>query len=108
MWRSKQEFHYGMHVATYSKTDEISIEKITHRYPIPGHTYLPNDDDFGVVEKKVKKSRPIYSVEQYTEVLKSAKKSPKPFIINVVSREDFKDLSQKSTNFTKPFQLIDT
>lgn len=26
--------------------DHPTLKKITHKYPIPGHSFLPNDDDF--------------------------------------------------------------
>ena len=35
------------------------IEKIIHRFPKPRHSFLPNDQDFGVIDSAKKLNRPI-------------------------------------------------
>lgn len=31
-----------------------NIKEVEERFPIPGHSFLPNDTDFGHIEKKAK------------------------------------------------------
>ena len=50
------------------------IKSIVHKFPISGHSFLPNDRDFGDVEKAKKKKDAIYTVNQYETVMKSSKK----------------------------------
>lgn len=54
------------------KSDEFRVEQIDHNivFLIPGHTYLPCDQDFGLIggEKKVHKM--IYVPADWAKVVK--------------------------------------
>ena len=58
---------------------KVGIEKITHRFPEPGHSFLPNDQDFGVIDTAKRLSRPIYAVEQYQGIIREATSNPSKF-----------------------------
>ncbi|XP_039284294.1 uncharacterized protein LOC120351365 [Nilaparvata lugens] len=79
----------------------LEIEEITHKFLIVGHTQNEGDTMHSVIEKEKKrilKSGPIYVPAQWCGVIKSAKKSGKPFIVNEPDTTDikvFKDLSKQ-------------
>ena len=39
-----------------------NINTIVHRFPVSGHSFLPNDGDFGDTEKAKKKKDAIYTI----------------------------------------------
>ena len=43
---------------------KYNFDEITHRFMVSGHSCLPNDADFGVVERSKPKSSEIYTLEQ--------------------------------------------
>ena len=49
-----------------------NIKSLVHRFPVVGHSFLPNDRDFGDIEKSKRKKDAIYSVGQYVDVMKNA------------------------------------
>lgn len=67
------------------------FQTVKHHFPVVGHTYLPCDRDFGVIEKHVK-NRQIYSPKQWAEAVQSARKT-KPFTVYMMQSEDFKHVS---------------
>ena len=44
------------------------INKICLYYPVPGHSYMPPDRVFGVIEKKLRKIETIIHPEQYLKI----------------------------------------
>ena len=36
---------------------------VEHKFPMPGHTFLPCDRDFGVIEKKKRETAAVYNPE---------------------------------------------
>ncbi|KAF2349213.1 hypothetical protein FHG87_020030 [Trinorchestia longiramus] len=48
----------------------FDLKSWEHRFMEPGHSYLPNDSDFGKIEKRKKKYGPIYSKDTYTALIK--------------------------------------
>ncbi|KAK4324158.1 hypothetical protein Pmani_005161 [Petrolisthes manimaculis] len=65
------------------------LESIQHYFMVPGHSYLPCDRDFGVIELKV---RPVsvFTTDHYSELIKKANRVH-PFIVIDVTRDFFKD-----------------
>ena len=53
---------------------KFDINSVIHRFPISGHSFLPNDRDFADVEKAKKKKDSIYTVDQYKDVMELSKK----------------------------------
>ena len=52
--------------------------KITHFFPVRGHSFLPNDRDFGRTEIRKRKHERIYTCDQWMDVIKAARVR-KPF-----------------------------
>ena len=51
------------------------FDTIIHRYPEPGHSFLPCDRCFGIIEKKKKKFDRVFLPEEYMNIVKSASKN---------------------------------
>lgn len=46
------------------------VDKIIHRFPEPGHSFMPCDRCFGVVEKHVRKIERIFLPSEYMKYYK--------------------------------------
>jgi hypothetical protein len=76
------------------------ITKWTHCYLETGHSYLPNDTDFGKIEKSKSSQIGIYSFDQWVDLVKRCK-------FDVIKMKDkFDDFSQLSSYHT--FRTHDT
>lgn len=68
---------------------EGRFKTITHHFLVSGHTHLPSDRDFALIEKRHKKYSPqIYSPEGWHNVIKEANKKT-PFVVTVMEQADF-------------------
>lgn len=81
--------------------DHPSLKTITHKFPIPGHSFLPNDDDFGKIENELKRVQYMYCPEDYFSLMENCKKK-KPLTVIRMKKEDFVSTSKKITNRKKP------
>ncbi|CAG9783437.1 unnamed protein product [Diatraea saccharalis] len=94
------------------------LEKITMRFLQPGHTFLPNDSEFGDLECALKTHNRLYTVDDYINVMKSCRRKNK-FVINKFCSEDFqsvepllqaitnrkKDINKEKVYWQKTFQI---
>lgn len=64
-----------------------SIQIIDHKFMTSGHSFLPNDADFGVIEMKAKKNV-LYGPSDWHNIISSAK-SKKPFVVTKMSQNNF-------------------
>ncbi|CAH1112277.1 unnamed protein product [Psylliodes chrysocephalus] len=58
------------------------FEKITYLFPIRGHSYLPNDQDFALIEKKKPYLERVKTPEEWDKVILSARSKPSKFFIS--------------------------
>ena len=72
--------------------------RIDHKFLVRGHTYLPCDRDFAHIEKR-KGSAVIHLPADWEKVIKEACPS-KPFCVQNMNKEKFRDFSQLSKKFT--------
>lgn len=72
--------------------------RIDHKFLVRGHTYLPCDRDFALIEKR-KPSAMVHLPGDWEKVIKEARPS-KPFDIQRMSKDNFFDFSVLSANFT--------
>ena len=64
------------------------FDEVCHTFPVPGHTMMPCDRDFGDTERKLRKKQCIYSPSQYIEIISECR--PKnPFTAIEMTCEDF-------------------
>ena len=83
---------------------DIPVTEIDHKFLIPGHTYLPNDQDFGLVEKNKRAFSDVYVPADWIKVIQTAKKQNPKFVVTQMTRDDFfstKVLEQNSVNRKK-------
>ena len=59
---------------------------------VSGHSYLPNDRDFGHIEQSRKQSSHIYVPEDWKRVVKEARHKNQ-FLVRRMDREDFVSLT---------------
>lgn len=52
---------------------EHKFVSIRHFFLLPGHSYMPCDRSFGVIEKNLRKRSNIYSKKQYIHLIKNSK-----------------------------------
>lgn len=64
-----------------------SIQIIDHKFMTSGHSFLPNDADFGVIEMKAKK-KVQYGPSDWYNIISSAK-NKKPFVVTKMNQNDF-------------------
>lgn len=52
----------------------MKIEVIDHKFMVSGHSFLPNDTDFGLIRKKIaNKTQYIYGPDDLVNIVKTAK-----------------------------------
>ncbi|KAI4454181.1 dna-directed rna polymerases i ii and iii subunit rpabc2 [Holotrichia oblita] len=60
------------------------FDSITYYFPMRGHSYLPNDQDFALIEKKKRTHGIIEVPEEWDDIIRRARKHPSPFkIVNM-------------------------
>ena len=73
------------------------FEVIDHKFLTPGHTFLPSDRDFAIIEKK-KRDNEIFIPLQWFKLVEGARTN-QPFRVAQMKREDFKDIKGFSKKF---------
>lgn len=68
------------------------FESIEHKFLLPGHTYLPCDRDFGLIEKQKKKVQYLYIPEEWIPLIKKAR-TKSPFDVCWMQVGDFKSMA---------------
>lgn len=76
-----------------------TLKKITLRFLQPGHTYLPNDSEFGDVECALKTHNRLYTADDYIEVMESCRRKSK-FTVTRMTKEDFFSISPIQDSIT--------
>ncbi|CAH2010683.1 unnamed protein product [Acanthoscelides obtectus] len=64
------------------------FKKVTHVFPIRGHSYLPNDQDFALIEKKKRRNSPDVP-EDWDALIQEAMVKPSPFVVVNISQNMF-------------------
>lgn len=79
---------------------DFKVEKIDHKFLVSGHSYLPCDQDFGLIEKQKKFHPRIFIPEEWQTVIRNARKK-NPFTVIEMKKSDFistKILERNITN----------
>ena len=84
--------------------DNKNIKAWQHTYLESGHSFLPNDRDFGKIEQKKKQQLQIYSKEQYYTLISEAQ--PKRPLKIIEMNGSFKDVKNLANN--RKFPNIDS
>ena len=73
---------------------------IQHHFPVRGHSFLPNDRDFGRRESKKKRQERVYIPEQWHEVIRSARRR-NPFTVTPITQDMVVDYTSELATFSK-------
>jgi hypothetical protein len=77
-------------ICNYNVTSpDFEVTKIDHTFLISGHSYLPCDQDFGLIVKQKRYFPEICVPDHWMTVIKAARKV-KPFHIILLTSEDTK------------------
>lgn len=68
-----------------------SVDHIDHKFLVSGHSFLPCDQDFGLIEKEKRFYKDIYTPADWGRVILSAKKK-KPFHLIEIPAENIKNI----------------
>lgn len=82
------------------QSTEIQAESIEMKFLVSGHSYLPNDSDFAIIESHAKKIQNIFSPTDWYNIIKTCKKKA-PFHVIQMTHQDFfssKPLETATTN----------
>ncbi|CAG9761530.1 unnamed protein product [Ceutorhynchus assimilis] len=82
------------------------IEVIDHKFLLSGHSYLPCDEDFGLVKKQQKFHPDIFVPNDWKKVVRDAKKSKKFEIVDMTSTEFYSTVVLEK-NITNRKILVD-
>ena len=74
-------------------SDEYSYTEVDHKFMVSGHSYLPNDRDFGSVEKARRRRSAIYTPEDWCTLIENARKV-NPFHVRRMQQADFVSTAQ--------------
>lgn len=70
-----------------------TLQSITIRYLLSGHSFLPNDSEFGDVEQALKVQQRLYTDIDYINVMKECRRKNK-FVVNKKNSEDMVSVQQ--------------
>lgn len=59
---------------------------IDHKFPEPGHSYLDSDRDFAHIEKSVKATQNIYSVDEYQNIMMKSQRNHAPTVVRMADK----------------------
>jgi len=54
-----------------------------------GHSFLPNDSDFGDIEKRLKYHPEVYVPKHWYDIIAETRSGSKPFVVHQMKQEDF-------------------
>lgn len=103
--QQKNRFMLSMYL--YATQNLPYINSITHKFLIKGHSQNEGDSVHAVIERQIKralKSGPIYVPDQYITLIRTAKKSGNPYVVEELSYDavfDLKDLIKLGLNNLK-------
>ena len=69
---------------------------VDHKFLVSGHTFLPLDRDFALIDKK-KREREVFMPEQWCRLVEETR-SKSPFRVTRMEQESFKDFSKLFVN----------
>ncbi|KAJ4429539.1 hypothetical protein ANN_21708 [Periplaneta americana] len=87
-----------VHLVAKGRFDEIS-----HKFLVSGHSFLPCDRDFAMIEKRKRVSK-IF-VPHDLETLITSSRPKHPYIIVNMEKNDFKDLHKAADNYVNTAKL---
>ena len=66
----------------------FSYRVVDHKFMISGHSFLPNDHDFGSIEKASRRTQHVYVPENWCTLVEAARRN-NPFNVTRMEMGDF-------------------
>ena len=82
------------------RNPNLPFDVINHKFMVPGHSYLPNDRDFGFIEQVKRRHQQIYTTQEWYDLVSNACHT-NPFSVVVMTSADFvaiKELNKMIVN----------
>jgi len=70
---------------------------ITQKFLESGHSFLPNDSDFGDIEKRLKYHPEVYVPKHWYDIIAESRSGAKPFVVHQMKEEDFRSTATLET-----------
>lgn len=68
------------------------FKSVLHLFPVRGHSYLPNDQDFSLIEKKKRVLESAELPDDWDQIILEARKYPSPFKLHKIHHYDIIDM----------------
>lgn len=81
-----------LHIVQNSRFTYTSIDQ---KFMVPGHSFLPNDRDFGSIESHKRRLQQVYTPSDWADVIRNSRRV-NPFQVTQMSQQDFLDLKELS------------
>lgn len=91
--QNKNKFLFALYL--YAVSTLSSINGITHKYLIRGHTQNDADNVHSVIERQInryKKAAAIFAPDQYVTLIRQAKKTGQAYHVEEMTHQDFLDI----------------
>ncbi|CAH1953378.1 unnamed protein product [Acanthoscelides obtectus] len=82
------------------------FDSVEHRFLVVGHTHLPCDRDFALIEKYKKGMRQVYEPNDWYQAVQKTKRT-NPFVVNVIKQKDIISFKYLLTQIQKRNVLDD-
>lgn len=79
------------------------FKSITYLFPVRGHSFLPNDQDFSLISAK-KKTATVEVPDQWSDIIKTSQEKPKPFKHVMVTQEFVYNIKKLADPYFKLYQ----
>ncbi|XP_046684566.1 uncharacterized protein LOC124370321 [Homalodisca vitripennis] len=89
----------------FIQQENCKIQTVDHKFMVSGHSFLPNDADFGIIEK-YSKGKTMYSPRDWYDTITKSKKK-KPFVVKIMNREDFNSTQALERSITRRKTNVD-
>lgn len=83
-----------------------SLESIQLKFLTSGHSFLPNDSDFGDIECALKRQQRLYSPQDYADIMKVCR-TKNPLEVTFLNRDDFVSTAKIEKQITNRKKDID-
>lgn len=75
------------------------FKSVVHLYPVGGHSYLPNDQDFSLIEKKKKMLESAELPDDWDQIILEARKYPSRFKWHKIHHYDIIDMKRATEKY---------
>ena len=87
---------------------DVPFTTITQKFLESGHSFLPNDSDFGDIEKRLKYHPEVYVPKHWYDIIAEARSGSKPFVVHQMKQEDFLSTTTLETAITNRKTTVDS